>query len=152
MRFRQSRIGPVSTLVGPDSFSFNGWRNGWTVGVGLEYKIARNVSFGVEYSFIELDSDNHNGFTRLGVPFTLRDHDLEVQSVTARLNFPFYRDEYKRPATKVTVADMLDLEGRRWWPLVFGVTEECCSVSACQQLPHRDRHNRVTVTVLASRT
>ena len=22
------------------------WRDGWTVGVGLEYKIARNVSFG----------------------------------------------------------------------------------------------------------
>ena len=51
----------------------------------------------MEYSFIELDGDNHNGFMRLGVPFTLRDHDLEVQSVTARLNFQFYRDEYRVP-------------------------------------------------------
>jgi len=52
----------------------------------------------VEYSFIELDSDNHNGFTRAGVPFTLRDHDLDVQSVTARLNFQRYRDENGAPA------------------------------------------------------
>ena len=81
--------------VGPDSFSFDDWRNGWTVGLGLEYKIARNVSFGVEYSFIQLDSDDHNGLTRLAVPFTLRDHDLEIQSVTARLNLQFYRDEYR---------------------------------------------------------
>jgi outer membrane immunogenic protein len=83
--------------VGPDSFSFDDWRNGWTAGLGLEYKLARNVSFGVEYSFIGLDSDNHNGFTRAAVPFTLRDHDLDVQSVTARLNFQFYRDEYRAP-------------------------------------------------------
>jgi opacity protein-like surface antigen len=27
-------------------FKLDNWRDGWTVGVGLEYKIARNVSFG----------------------------------------------------------------------------------------------------------
>jgi outer membrane immunogenic protein len=80
-----------------DGFSFDNWRNGWTLGAGLEYKIARNISFGVEYSFIELDSERDNGITRLGVPVTLRDHDLEIQSVTARLNFQFYRDEYRAP-------------------------------------------------------
>jgi outer membrane immunogenic protein len=81
-----------------DRFSFDNWRNGWTAGFGLEYKIARNVSFGVEYSFIELDSETHNGVTRLlAIPFTLRDHDLEIQSVTARLNFQFYRDEFRAP-------------------------------------------------------
>ena len=81
-----------------DRFSFDNWRNGWTAGIGLEYKIARNVSFGVEYSFIELDSETHNGVTRLlAQPFTLRDHDLEIQSVTARMNFQFYRDEYRAP-------------------------------------------------------
>src|SRR5262252_9016951 len=77
-----------------DSFSFDNWRNGWTLGAGLEYKIARNISFGVEYSFIELDSDRDNGISTLGIPVTLRDHDLQIQSVTARLNFQFYRDEY----------------------------------------------------------
>jgi opacity protein-like surface antigen len=60
-----------------DSFSFDEWRNGWTLGVGLEYKIGRNMSFGVEYSFIELNSERDNGVTRLGQPVTLRDHDLQ---------------------------------------------------------------------------
>jgi outer membrane immunogenic protein len=80
-----------------DSFSFDEWRNGWTLGVGLEYKIGPNMSFGVEYSFIELNSERDNGVTRLGQPVTLRDHDLQIQSVTARLNFQFYRDEYRAP-------------------------------------------------------
>ena len=83
--------------VGPDSFSLDDWRNGWTAGLGLEYKIARNISVGVEYSFIQLDTENHAGLTRLAVPFTLRDHDLEIQSVTARLNYQFYRDEFRAP-------------------------------------------------------
>jgi len=83
-----------------DSFSFDDWRNGWTVGLGLEYKVARNVSFGVEYSFIELNSETDTGFTRLAIPVSLRDHDLQIQSVTARLNFQFYRDEYRAPPLK----------------------------------------------------
>jgi outer membrane immunogenic protein len=80
-----------------DSFSFDNWRNGWTLGAGLEYKLNRYMSFGVEYSFIDLDSDRDNGLTRQGLPVTLRDHDLQLQSVTARLNFQFYRDEYSIP-------------------------------------------------------
>jgi outer membrane immunogenic protein len=80
-----------------DSFAFDNWRNGWTLGAGLEYKINRIMSVGVEYSFIDLDSERDSGFTRIGLPVTLRDHDLQVQSVTARLNFQFYRDEYTLP-------------------------------------------------------
>src|SRR5262245_7355858 len=68
-----------------DSFSFGQRRPGWTLGAGIEYKIARNISLGVEYSFIELGSDRDIGISRLGIPVTLRDHDLQVQSVTARL-------------------------------------------------------------------
>jgi len=84
-----------------DRFSFDNWRNGWTAGLGLEYKVARNVSFGVEYSFIELNSDTDNGLSRLALlPVSLRDHDLQIQSVTARLNFQFYRDEYRAPPLK----------------------------------------------------
>ena len=80
-----------------DSFSFDNWRNGWTLGAGVEYKINRNMSFGVEYSFIDLNSERDNGVTRLALPVTLRDHDLQVQSVTARLNFQFNRDDYRVP-------------------------------------------------------
>ena len=88
--------GHNSDPLAVDRFSFDNWRNGWTAGLGLEYKIARNVSFGVEYNFIELNSETHEGVTRLLViPFSLRDHDLEIQSVTARLNYQFYRDEFR---------------------------------------------------------
>ena len=83
-----------------DSFSFDDWRNGWTAGIGLEYKINRNMSFGVEYAVIELGSETDNGLTRLAIPVTLRDHDREIQSVTARLNFQFHRDEYRAPPLK----------------------------------------------------
>ena len=83
-----------------DSFSFDDWRSGWTAGLGLEYKISRNMSLGVEYSFIELGSETDNGRTSLANLITLRDHDLQIQSVTARLNFQFYRDEYRAPPLK----------------------------------------------------
>ncbi|HEY7084627.1 MAG TPA: outer membrane beta-barrel protein [Hyphomicrobiaceae bacterium] len=80
-----------------DSFSLDSWRNGWTLGTGFEYKINRHMSFGVEYSFIDLNSERDSGVTRIGFPVTIRDHDLQVQSVTARLNFQLYRDEYNVP-------------------------------------------------------
>src|SRR5215468_1564001 len=83
-----------------DSFSFDNWRNGWTLGAGLEYKLSRNTSFGVEYGFIDLNSERDNGVTRTGLPVALRDHELQIQSVTARLNFQFYRDEYSVPPVK----------------------------------------------------
>jgi outer membrane immunogenic protein len=76
----------------PDSFSFDDWRNGWTVGAGFEYKLARNISLGLEYSYIDLGSDSFSGRTAANIPVTVSDHDLQIQSVTARLNFQFYRD------------------------------------------------------------
>ena len=81
----------------PDRFSFDDWRNGWTVGAGLEYKVARNISLGVEYSFIDLGSETNTGLTRALIPVSVRDHDVQIQSVTARINFQFYRDAYSLP-------------------------------------------------------
>jgi outer membrane immunogenic protein len=80
-----------------DRFSFDNWRSGWTVGTGFEYKVTRNISLGVEYSFIDLGSDNVTGVTRQSVPVFIRDHDVQIQSVTARLNYQFYRDEVRAP-------------------------------------------------------
>jgi outer membrane immunogenic protein len=80
----------------PDSFSIDDWRNGWTVGTGIDYKLTRNISLGVEYSYIDLGSQNFASVTRqFGFPLTIRDHDTQIQSVTARLNFQFNRDEYQ---------------------------------------------------------
>src|SRR5262245_10900073 len=81
----------------PDRFSFDDWRNGWTVGGGFEYKVARNISLGLEYNFIDLGSESLSGVTRLGNPVFVRDNDVQIQAVTARLNYQFYRDEYRAP-------------------------------------------------------
>jgi outer membrane immunogenic protein len=70
-----------------DSFSFDDWRSGWTVGAGIDYKVARNISLGVEYSFIGLGGAHYHGSTALGLPINIVDHDVQVQSLTARLNF-----------------------------------------------------------------
>jgi outer membrane immunogenic protein len=79
----------------PDSFSIGDWHNGWTVGGGLEYKVARNISLAVEYSFIDLGTDHLHGRTALATPVNIVDYDVQIQSITARLNFHFYRDEYR---------------------------------------------------------
>ena len=73
----------------PDSFSVSDTRTGWTAGAGIEWKLARNLSFGIEYNFIDLGSANASGKTAVGIPFTLTDVDLQTQSVTARLNVKF---------------------------------------------------------------
>jgi outer membrane immunogenic protein len=80
-----------------DKFSFDDWRSGWTVGTGFEYKVSRNISLGIEYSFIDLGSENVTGVTRQSVPVFIRDHDVQIQSVSARLNYQFYRDEVRAP-------------------------------------------------------
>jgi outer membrane immunogenic protein len=80
-----------------DRFSFDDWRSGWVVGTGFEYKVTRNVSIGVEYDFIDLGSKNVSGVTRLAVPVTISDNDMQIQSVTARLNYQFNRDDVRAP-------------------------------------------------------
>jgi outer membrane immunogenic protein len=70
----------------PDSFSLSDTVNGWTVGAGIEWKIARNLSLAVEYSFIDLGSRDVSGETAIGIPFTLEGVDTQIQSITARLN------------------------------------------------------------------
>jgi outer membrane immunogenic protein len=77
----------------PDSFSFTDWRNGWTVGGGLEYKVARNISFGAEYGYIDLGTKTYSGTSANGVAVTVADHHAQIQSVTARLNFHFNHNE-----------------------------------------------------------
>jgi outer membrane immunogenic protein len=72
------------------------WADGWTGGGGLEYAIGRALSLGVEYNFIGLETgawrlrcpgcgtDTLAGF---GTPVV--DGDVDIQSVTARVNYRF---------------------------------------------------------------
>jgi outer membrane immunogenic protein len=91
-----ARVGISGTNTAlPDSFSIDDWRNGWTVGGGVEMKVTRNVSLAVEYSYIDLGNENYSGVTAAAIPFTITDHDTQIHSVTARLNLQLYRDEYR---------------------------------------------------------
>jgi len=42
--------------------------DGWVVGGGFEYMITSNVTFGLEYNYIDLGSKTHNGVTTIDVP------------------------------------------------------------------------------------
>ena len=75
--------------IGPESFSLEEWRSGWIAGAGLEYKVARNIGLGLEYDFIDLGSQHYHLTTTLGSPVNIVDHDVQVQTVTGRLNFHF---------------------------------------------------------------
>jgi outer membrane immunogenic protein len=70
----------------PDSFDFTEWRNGWTAGGGAEFKLSSTMSVGIEYGFIDLGSQNYTGTTAVGFPVAITNHDVQIQSVTARLN------------------------------------------------------------------
>ena len=80
------------TAIG-DAFSLDDRRNGWVVGAGFEYMVSRNLTLGLEYNFIDLGNTSYAGFTRTGLPYTITDADVEIHTVTARLNFKFGRDE-----------------------------------------------------------
>jgi outer membrane immunogenic protein len=79
----------VSGVNAGNRFSFSENRDGWTVGVGVEYMISRNVSFGLEYNHLDFGTERHSG-TSTGpvVPIAL-DVDTRVDTVTGRLNWKF---------------------------------------------------------------
>jgi outer membrane immunogenic protein len=83
------------TAPGIASFSSEERENGWTAGGGFEYMFWRNVSFGLEYNFIRLDtSDRLSTRFSNGNPAPISQvGDTDVHVVMARLNFLFGRDE-----------------------------------------------------------
>ncbi|WP_419911154.1 outer membrane protein [Hoeflea sp.] len=63
------------------------WHNGWTIGGGFLYKPMDNWSFGAEYSYIDLQSQNYNFSVGLGPDPASIDYD--IHAVKATLNFHF---------------------------------------------------------------
>jgi outer membrane immunogenic protein len=74
--------------------------HGWTIGAGVEYLLAQNVVFGVEYNYINLQAKTHtaiatgfsNNFgtiTTFATPIEYRIDPEDIHSVTARLSFRF---------------------------------------------------------------
>jgi outer membrane immunogenic protein len=76
--------------------SGSAWHNGWTAGVGVEYKWNRNWVVGLEYDYYRFDSKNHSNTTigttggGVGAPtFYSQNVRAELSTVTARLSYLF---------------------------------------------------------------
>jgi len=88
------------TFAGDSSGSSGERHNGYTVGAGLEYMLTRNIIFGVEYNFVNLQDKSHTAIASLsenifGVPHNITapityhvDPD-DIHLLTARLSYKF---------------------------------------------------------------
>lgn len=63
--------------------------NGWMAGAGLEHEIGEHTSVGLEYNYIDLGNQDHSGITTPGADLVVNDIDVQVHTVTARLNYHF---------------------------------------------------------------
>lgn len=75
--------------------------NGWVVGAGLEYLLLKNFVVGVEYNYMDLDSETHRGVDHSG--FSTYDVKVDpdaIHTVMARLSFKFGRDEPRQEPLK----------------------------------------------------
>ena len=69
------------------------WHHGWTVGVGLEYRVNKQITVGAGYDFIDLTGKNHVGAISGGFITAANqvNHNVQVDLhvVTARVNWLF---------------------------------------------------------------
>jgi opacity protein-like surface antigen len=62
--------------------------SGWTAGGGAEFKVARSLSFGIEYMFVKFDNDNHSLVPIVGsVTVNPVKTDVDIHTVMARLSY-----------------------------------------------------------------
>lgn len=69
---------------GVDVFNESNSRTGWTIGAGLEYAITDRISFGTEYSYVDLGKDRI-----FSDPISFVDEDVAFHTVKATINFRF---------------------------------------------------------------
>jgi outer membrane immunogenic protein len=64
------------------------WHNGWVIGGGIERAIARNLTLGVEYNYIDLGSSRFTNLTSAATGTVAFDQtiDVTVQTITARMS------------------------------------------------------------------
>ncbi len=70
--------------VNVGAFSTSETHSGWHAGGGIEHMISDDVSFGVEYNYIDLGNQDHTP------PLIRNNVDVQLHSVTARLNWHFW--------------------------------------------------------------
>jgi opacity protein-like surface antigen len=83
-------LGVASGLPVPDITANASHReDGWTAGVGWEYRIGRSLVFGIEYDYVDLSGSRFTGITGgalPGAPFHVDLDSLREQAITARLS------------------------------------------------------------------
>jgi opacity protein-like surface antigen len=95
---RIQTAGRVSPQFYPPIFDFSttGWHSGWTAGVGVEYRLFRNVTIGAEYNYYSFANVAHSGTTFVQdfsfnppAPANPVNHrvNADVQTLMARVNF-----------------------------------------------------------------
>jgi outer membrane immunogenic protein len=88
----RNRIEDLTTAPCPacQVVSSTNWRDGYTIGGGVEYGITRNLSLGLEYMFTDLGSNNHS-LIRSNSGGAVENYRLDTQAhqFTARANYKF---------------------------------------------------------------
>lgn len=81
--FKATSLAGGGVTYGQDS-----WHNGWTIGTGVEWAFAPNLTFGVEYNYYDFGSVSGSGLRNDGGTERYR-LDAEAHAVTARINWRF---------------------------------------------------------------
>lgn len=66
--------------------------DGWTLGIGAEYRFHPNMSSSLEYNYISLGGDRFSGLTggtAPGQPFSVNSGDVNAHAIMSRLNIYF---------------------------------------------------------------
>jgi outer membrane immunogenic protein len=104
--YATARIG-VHALEGVNSPAVPGltaditnWRNGWTLGAGIEYMFWQNLVLGLEFDFYNFAFDTKTpAFFSDGIhTFQISGSNADVYAVTARLSYLFNWGKGKAPA------------------------------------------------------
>ena len=77
----------TGTFVGASSER----ENGWTAGIGIDMAISPRISIGVAYDFVHLNVADRTATGLVGTH--VADAGVDIQTVMARFNFRFGRDE-----------------------------------------------------------
>lgn len=73
-----------------DTISDRTRRSGWTAGAGVEYAITDAISFGTEYSYVDLgNKEFFAGEAIAGVPDVFANEDVRLHTIKAAVNFRF---------------------------------------------------------------
>ena len=90
--YAQTKV-TVTALAGNDD-NYADWKDsknilGWAIGGGLEYKVSKNASFGVEYLHVNLGSEHYDLSNGLGAPTYPVKAETSIDLVRAALNYRF---------------------------------------------------------------